>query len=105
VIYAGSSEINVARQIEWIETCTKQHVDGIAITALDPDALAPSLKAAAAAGVKVISWDSDVQPGARKLFRLSTFSGKNGRSLRHPDGRRHELGRRMGVAVERTERP
>jgi rhamnose transport system substrate-binding protein len=68
VIYAGSTEINVARQIEWIETCTKQHVDGIAITALDPDALAPSLKAAAAAGVKVISWDSDVQIGARKLF-------------------------------------
>lgn len=68
MIYAGSTEINVARQIEWIETCTKQHVDGIAITALDPDALAPSLKAAAAAGVKVISWDSDVQPGARKLF-------------------------------------
>ncbi len=68
VIYAGSTEINVARQIEWIETCTKQHVDGIAITALDPDALAPSLKTAAAAGVKVISWDSDVQPGARRLF-------------------------------------
>ena len=68
VIYAGSTEINVARQIEWIETCTKQHVNGIAITALDPNALAPSLKAAAAAGVKVISWDSDVQPGSRKLF-------------------------------------
>jgi rhamnose transport system substrate-binding protein len=68
VIYAGSTEINVARQIEWVETCTKQHVDGIAVTALDPDALAPSLKAAAAAGVKVISWDSDVQTGARKLF-------------------------------------
>ena len=68
VIYAGSTEINVARQIEWIETCTKQHVDGIAITALDPNALAPSLKAAAAAGVKVISWDSDVQPAVRKLF-------------------------------------
>jgi rhamnose transport system substrate-binding protein len=68
VIYAGSTDINVARQIEWIETCTKQHVDGIAITALDPDALAPSLKAAAAAGVKVISWDSDVQPGARAIF-------------------------------------
>lgn len=68
VIYAGSTDINVARQIEWIESCTKQHADGIAITALDPDALAPSLKAAAAAGVKVISWDSDVQPGVRKLF-------------------------------------
>jgi rhamnose transport system substrate-binding protein len=68
VIYAGSTEINVARQIEWIETCTKQHVDGIAITALYPNALAPSLKAAAAAGVKVISWDSDVQPDSRQLF-------------------------------------
>lgn len=68
VIYAGSTEISPARQIEWIETCTKQKVDGIVVTALDPDALAPSLKAAAAAGIKIGSWDSDVQTAARGIF-------------------------------------
>ena len=86
VIYAGSTEINVARQIEWIETCTKQHVDGIAITALDPNALAPSLKAAAAAGVKVISWDFGRSAGRAQALRLSAFAGKDGRSLRQQIG-------------------
>lgn len=68
VIYAGSTEINVARQIEWVETCTKQGVDAIVVSALDPDAIAPSLKAASAKGIKSASWDADVQVGARQLF-------------------------------------
>ena len=71
---AGSTEIDVTRQIEWVETCTKQHVDGIAVTALDPDALAPSLKAAAA-GVKVIS---------SGLGRANRGTKKNSSSRRPP---------------------
>lgn len=68
VIYAGSTEINVSHQIEWIETCTKQGVDAIVLSALDPDAVVPALKAAAEKGIKVATWDSDVQKGARQLF-------------------------------------
>jgi rhamnose transport system substrate-binding protein len=68
VTYAGSTEINVSHQIEWIETCTKQGVDAIVLSALDPDAVVPSLKAAAEKGIKIATWDSDVQVGARQLF-------------------------------------
>ncbi len=68
ITYAGSTEINVARQIEWIETCTKQGVDGIVLSALDPDAVAPALKAAAEKGITIGAWDSDVQIGARTIF-------------------------------------
>ena len=64
--------MNVSHQIEWIETCTKQGVDAIVLSALDPDAVVPSLKAAAEKGIKIATWDSDVQ-----IKRASS-------SFRHP---------------------
>ena len=42
-----------------------QRVDAIAVSANDPDALAPILKRAMQRGIKVISWDSGVADDAR----------------------------------------
>jgi rhamnose transport system substrate-binding protein len=105
VIYAGSTEINVARQIEWIGTCTKQHVDGIAITALDPNALAPLAESGRRGRRKGHIGASRRSARRAKAFRVASVSGKDGRGVRQSDGRRHELGRRAGVAVERAESP
>ncbi len=55
-------------QIEFINNFVSQKVGVIAISANDANALAPALKRAIKQGVKVVSYDSDVAPGARTLF-------------------------------------
>jgi rhamnose transport system substrate-binding protein len=64
----GPSQGTAAAQIPFINNATGQKVPALAIAGNDPNAVAPALKRAAKAGVKVISWDSDVAPNARKVF-------------------------------------
>lgn len=68
VNYVGSTEIDVSKQVEWVENCTKQGVDAIMVGALDPNALVPAFEAAKAKGILTMTWDADVEPSARKLF-------------------------------------
>ncbi|GAC1566035.1 MAG: rhamnose ABC transporter substrate-binding protein [Ktedonobacteraceae bacterium] len=64
----GPSTASAADQVTWINTLTTQHVSAIVVSANDPNALAPALKQAMAQGIKVVSYDSDVEPDARSIF-------------------------------------
>ncbi len=64
-IYMGPSSATAEGQIDIIETLIAQKVDGIAISANDADALIPVAKKAMKAGIKVISFDSGINPGGR----------------------------------------
>ena len=66
-IYMGPSSATAEGQIEIIETLIAQHVDGIAISANDRDALIPVTKKAMQAGIKVISFDSGIASGGRLI--------------------------------------
>lgn len=68
VEYKGPPTPDVAGQNQIITQWTDQHLDAITVAANDPDALAPSLKQAQAAGVKVSAWNADVAPDAREFF-------------------------------------
>lgn len=65
VIYTGPTSTTAEGQIESINALMAQRVDAIAVSANDPDALAPILKRAMDRGIKVISWDSGVADDAR----------------------------------------
>ena len=66
LIHRGPNEASVPKQIELVETAIQSKVDVISIAANDNEALAPSLKKAQAAGIKVVTWDADAN--ARDLF-------------------------------------
>src|SRR5882757_10730809 len=68
VIQQAPSQATAEAQIEFVNNLVAQKVAVIAIAGNDANALAPALKRAMAQGVRVISYDSDVAPGARTLF-------------------------------------
>jgi rhamnose transport system substrate-binding protein len=68
VIQAAPSQATAEAQVEFINNLVTQGVDVIAISGNDANAVAPALQRAAANGVRVISYDSDVAAEARSLF-------------------------------------
>ncbi len=68
VVQQAPSQATAEAQIEFINNLVAQKVDVIAIAGNDANAVAPALKRAAAQGVRVISYDSDVAPDARAVF-------------------------------------
>lgn len=65
IIFTGPTSTTAEGQIEVIQSLIDQHVDAIAISANDPDALVPICKRALARGIKVISYDSAVGQDGR----------------------------------------
>lgn len=63
----GPTEGAADAQVPYIETATQQKVDAIQISANDQTALCDAIKAAQAAGIKIVTFDSDA-PGCRDLF-------------------------------------
>jgi rhamnose transport system substrate-binding protein len=55
-------------QVPFINTLTQQQVGGIAISATDPKAACDALNQARAAGVKVVTYDSDTDAACRDIF-------------------------------------
>ncbi len=68
VNYTGTAQPDVPGQIQRIQSATQQNACAIAVSGLDPDALAPALKQAGAAGATVVSFDADVAKDARTLW-------------------------------------
>jgi rhamnose transport system substrate-binding protein len=64
----GPSEATGAAQVPFIQDLTTQNVGAIAVSAADPDAIAPALKAARQAGIKVVGYDSSPAQGAYDVF-------------------------------------
>jgi rhamnose transport system substrate-binding protein len=76
VIFAGPTTPTAQGQIDVLNALIAQHVDAIAVSANDPDALVPTLKRAMQNGIKVISYDSGVAPEGR-LAHLAPSSDQH----------------------------
>jgi AI-2 transport system substrate-binding protein len=81
VDYRGSPEAEAARQAALVEEAVSAGVSAISISALDAGVLDRPLKAALAAGVKVVTWDSDVAPDTRQLMVSQGTPEQLGRML------------------------
>jgi len=73
VIDTGPATPTAEAQIDVLNALIAQHVDAIAVSANDPDALVPTLKKALNRGIKVISFDSAVATSGR-LVHLAASS-------------------------------
>jgi rhamnose transport system substrate-binding protein len=64
----GPSAADATQQIPFIQTATTQKASAIIVSADDATAIAPALKAAMAAGIKVVGYDSSPAVGAYNVF-------------------------------------
>lgn len=81
IIYTGPTDTTAEGQIEVINALVAQGVDAIAISANDPDAVAPALKKAMERGITVISWDSGVAPEGRMMHLNPSSSALIGNTI------------------------
>jgi AI-2 transport system substrate-binding protein len=81
VDYRGHPEAVAAHQVALVEEAIANKVQAISISALDAQALDKPLKAALAAGIKVVTWDSDVAADARQLMVSQGTPEQLGRML------------------------
>lgn len=81
--YTASVKASGADQAQVIEGLVNSNTppDVIAYSANDPTSIVPALKAAAAKGIKVIGFDSDVDPSARSYFIQDTAYQDMGQAL------------------------
>jgi AI-2 transport system substrate-binding protein len=68
VSYRGDPEAEVSLQIKRIHEAIEEKADAICISSVDARALDNALKTAMNAGIKVVTWDSDVSADARQLM-------------------------------------
>jgi AI-2 transport system substrate-binding protein len=81
VSYEGNADADVKHQIAIIEDAISRRADAICISALDADALDAVLKRAQKSGIKVTTWDSDVNGDARSLMVSQGTPSQLGRML------------------------
>jgi rhamnose transport system substrate-binding protein len=62
------SQTSAANQKNYNQSFIDKKYDAILVSALDPESYADTLRAARAKGIKVITWDADVNPTARDFF-------------------------------------
>jgi rhamnose transport system substrate-binding protein len=75
IIFTAPTTATAEGQIEVLNALIAQHVDAIAVSANDPDALVPTLQRAMQRGVKVISFDSGVAAAGRNLHLSPSSDG------------------------------
>jgi rhamnose transport system substrate-binding protein len=68
VIYTSPSDATGAAQIPFVNQLISQKVCVIAISGNDLNSTAAALSKAKAAGIKLMSWDSDIAPSSRSIF-------------------------------------
>jgi rhamnose transport system substrate-binding protein len=93
----GPSTADASGQVTYIKSLTQQHVSAIVVSADDPGVIAPALKQAMAAGIAVVSYDSDTLPSARQVFVNQANTEQIGRIEVQILGR--ELGYKGDVAI------
>ncbi len=84
LVVKAPDEANVEQQIRMLENMIRLRVDGIAISPVDSEALAPYIDQAAEAGIPVVCFESDAPSSAR----IAYIGGDNRRT-----------GARMGEAL------
>ncbi|MBS1245422.1 MAG: putative transporter substrate binding protein [Chloroflexi bacterium] len=78
VLYVGPVAADAAEQVRVIEDVIARGVDAIAISCDDPTACVEPINKAVAAGIPVITWDSD-SPDSRRLTYLGADNYQAGR--------------------------
>jgi rhamnose transport system substrate-binding protein len=78
VVYTSPSDATGAAQIPFVNQLISQGVDVIAISGSDLNSASAALAKAKQAGIKVISWDSDVATDSRAFFLNQADTGKIG---------------------------
>lgn len=79
--FNGPTALNASQQVSMINGYIAQNYDVLAISAVDPTSLVPALKEARKKGIKVVTWDSDVEPGARDYYVNAATSEGIGSTL------------------------
>jgi rhamnose transport system substrate-binding protein len=64
----GPTEASPTSQVSFIETAAQQGVDGLVVSANDPEAICDALNEARGVDVKIVTFDSDTNPDCRDLF-------------------------------------
>jgi rhamnose transport system substrate-binding protein len=67
-LYQGDTTADAAKQAEIVNSLIQQKVDVLAVAPNDPSAIAPVLKRAADAGIKVMTTDTDAPDSVRSVF-------------------------------------
>jgi ribose transport system substrate-binding protein len=70
-IFVGPTEYNEAQEVQMLQDMIQRGVDGLAVSAANPKAMAKALQAAKDKGIPVVMFDSDVLPedqGVRLTF-------------------------------------
>jgi rhamnose transport system substrate-binding protein len=81
IIYTGPTETTAEGQIEVLNALIAQGVNAIAISANDPDAVAPTLQKAMERGITVVSWDSGVAKEGRQMHLNPSSSALIGNTI------------------------
>lgn len=68
VLWDAPAQNDEAKQALVVETFAEQGVDGIAVSCSNPDTLGRAIDKAVAAGIPVVTWDSDSPNSQRKAF-------------------------------------
>jgi ribose transport system substrate-binding protein len=68
ILWRGPESTDEIRQKEILESFIAQRVDGIAISCLNGDLLTDAIDHAVAAGIPVVTWDSDAPRSQRQAF-------------------------------------
>lgn len=81
LLYTGPTSADAAQQVNIIQDLISKKVDVLIVSANDAQAVAPALKKAKAAGIKVITYDADTTPDARDVFINQTTPEILGRHM------------------------
>lgn len=66
--YIGSDKAEATEQIATLTNAVAQKPNALVVSAIDGDAVAPALRQARQAGIKVVTYDADAATDARDLF-------------------------------------
>jgi len=80
-LYTGSTAADAAQQVNVIQDLINKKVDVLIVSANDAQSVAPALKKAKAAGIKVMTYDADSTPDSRDLFINQTTAEILGRHI------------------------
>jgi len=80
ILWNAPASADQLKQKEILESYITQRVDGIAISALNGDYLAPTINRAIEAGIPVVTWDSDA-PNSKRIAFYGVDDFKSGQIL------------------------
>ncbi|MEV6752570.1 rhamnose ABC transporter substrate-binding protein [Streptomyces sp. NPDC051214] len=92
-----NSATDTSGQVSYVNTLTQQQVDAMAVSAQDPGALCTALKQAMKNDIKVVTYDSDTNPGCRDVFVSQSSAEALGRTQVELLGK--QLGYKGDIAI------